>query len=305
MTSRGFLLESVEHAERWGRWSFIGRRPRPPWSLRGGQLSGRGRLPAGVPARPGRPGRHRGPAGRLPRPPLDGLPPLHGGLVGYLGYDVVREVERLPDAPPDEHGYPDAIVSVVGQVAAYDSLAPAGHADRVGARPRRAATGRAATPSTTRPWPRLEDLAAGGRRSLSTSRWSTPPSATTSCREFRRRTSPELYARGGGGGQGAHPRRRHLPGGAGPALRPRARGRAVRPVPLAAPGQPEPLHVLPPSPRAVAWSGPPPSRMVQLLDGRVISRPIAGTRRRGAHRRGRPAPGRRADRAPQGDGPST
>ena len=54
-------------------------------------------------------------------PSLPGLPPLHGGLVGYLGYDVVREVERLPDAPPDELGYPDAVVSVVGQIAAYDA----------------------------------------------------------------------------------------------------------------------------------------------------------------------------------------
>ena len=54
-------------------------------------------------------------------PSLPGLPPLHGGLVGYLGYDVVREVERLPDAPPDELGYPDAIVGVVGQIAAYDA----------------------------------------------------------------------------------------------------------------------------------------------------------------------------------------
>ena len=51
--------------------------------------------------------------------------------------------------------------------------------------------------------------------------------------------------------------------------------------------------------------GSSPEPMVQLLDGRVISRPIAGTRRRGQHRRGRPPAGGRADRAPEGDGPST
>ena len=40
---------------------------------------------------------------RLHRSPaIEGLPPLHGGLVGYLGYDVVREVERLPDVPTDD-----------------------------------------------------------------------------------------------------------------------------------------------------------------------------------------------------------
>ena len=33
-------------------------------------------------------------------PELDDLPPLHGGLIGYLDYDVVREVEHLPNVPP-------------------------------------------------------------------------------------------------------------------------------------------------------------------------------------------------------------
>ena len=40
--------------------------------------------------------------------------------MGYLGYDVVREVEHLPDVPPDDQGHPDAMVSVIGQLAAYD-----------------------------------------------------------------------------------------------------------------------------------------------------------------------------------------
>ena len=43
---------------------------------------------------------------RFQSPVLVGLPPLHGGLVGYLGYDVVREVERLPAVPPDDLGQP-------------------------------------------------------------------------------------------------------------------------------------------------------------------------------------------------------
>ena len=42
------------------------------------------------------------------------LPPFHGGVVGYLGYDVVREIERLPDVPPDDLGLPDAVLSVTG-----------------------------------------------------------------------------------------------------------------------------------------------------------------------------------------------
>ena len=44
---------------------------------------------------------------RFQSPTLAGLPPLHGGLVGYLGYDVVREVERLPaPAAPTTSGIP-------------------------------------------------------------------------------------------------------------------------------------------------------------------------------------------------------
>ena len=53
-------------------------------------------------------------------PVIDDLPPLHGGVMGYLGYDVIREVERLPDVPPDDHGLPDAVMSVIGSLAAFD-----------------------------------------------------------------------------------------------------------------------------------------------------------------------------------------
>ena len=53
-------------------------------------------------------------------PDLPDLPPLHAGLVGYLGYDVVREVEHLPAVPPDDLGHPDAVLAVIGQLAAFD-----------------------------------------------------------------------------------------------------------------------------------------------------------------------------------------
>ena len=58
--------------------------------------------------------------GHCSAPALKGLPPLHGGLVGYLGYDVAREVEHLPCPPPDDVGHPDAMMSVFGDLAAYD-----------------------------------------------------------------------------------------------------------------------------------------------------------------------------------------
>src|SRR4029079_14586738 len=53
-------------------------------------------------------------------PLFDDLPPLQGGLMGFLGYDVIREVEHLPDVPPDDRGMPDAIMSVIGSLAAFD-----------------------------------------------------------------------------------------------------------------------------------------------------------------------------------------
>ncbi|HRA35552.1 MAG TPA: chorismate-binding protein, partial [Acidimicrobiales bacterium] len=53
-------------------------------------------------------------------PQHDRLPPLHGGLVGYLGYDVVREVEHLPNVPTDDQDLPDAVQYVIGELAAFD-----------------------------------------------------------------------------------------------------------------------------------------------------------------------------------------
>ena len=53
-------------------------------------------------------------------PVIAELPPLQGGMIGHIGYDVVREIERLPDAPADDRGIPDAIMSMIGSLAAFD-----------------------------------------------------------------------------------------------------------------------------------------------------------------------------------------
>ncbi|MGH9060717.1 MAG: anthranilate synthase component I, partial [Acidimicrobiales bacterium] len=118
----GFLLETVEHGERWSRFSFVGRNPSATLVARGRDLTVEGGLAAGasVPLDGGVLAALEGMLGWYRSPTLADLPPLHGGVVGYLGYDVVREVERLPSAPPDDQGYPDAVVSVIGQLAAFD-----------------------------------------------------------------------------------------------------------------------------------------------------------------------------------------
>ena len=58
---------------------------------------------------------------RIYRAPLfPDLPPLQGGLMGHLGYDVVREIEELPNIPHDDRDLPDASISVIGSLAAFD-----------------------------------------------------------------------------------------------------------------------------------------------------------------------------------------
>ena len=116
----GFLLESVENGERWSRFSFIGRDPVATLVLRGEMLDIEGTLGAMVPTDEGILGALEALLDSHSSPDIEDLPPLHGGIVGYLGYDVIREVEHLPDAPPNDHGMPDAVMSIIGSLAAFD-----------------------------------------------------------------------------------------------------------------------------------------------------------------------------------------
>jgi anthranilate synthase component 1 len=78
--SRGFLLESVEGGERLARYSFIGYRPEPFEVGDGDPLEALREVAAAEVA------------------PVPGLPRFHGGVVGYLGYEVARHFEKLPAA---------------------------------------------------------------------------------------------------------------------------------------------------------------------------------------------------------------
>ena len=51
----------------------------------------------------------------------DGLPPMAAGLFGYLGYDMVRQIEHLPNPPPDTLGLPDAILLRPTITAIFDT----------------------------------------------------------------------------------------------------------------------------------------------------------------------------------------
>ena len=116
----GFLLESVEHGERWSRYSFVGRDPVATLELRDGLVSIDGPLSADVPLDQGMLAALDHLLMTYRAPIIPELPPLQSGVMGFLGYDVVREIERLPDTPHDDRGLPDAVMCVIGSLAAFD-----------------------------------------------------------------------------------------------------------------------------------------------------------------------------------------
>ena len=118
-----FLLESAEQGRNWSRYSFIGVRCAAMLTERDGEAAWLGRAPRGVHDGGSAVEVLRDTVELLRTDPLPGLPPLTGGLVGYLTYDAVRAWERVPDDNPDELGIPD-----LGFLLATD-LAVLDHAD--------------------------------------------------------------------------------------------------------------------------------------------------------------------------------
>jgi anthranilate synthase component 1 len=116
----GFLLESVENGERWSRYSFVGRNPLATLVLRDGQITTTGDIPSGTVLDKGMLAAMESLLKIYKAPVMKDLPPLQGGLMGFLGYDIVREVEDLPNVPRDDRKLPDATISVIGSLAAFD-----------------------------------------------------------------------------------------------------------------------------------------------------------------------------------------
>ena len=104
-----FLLESAEQGKRFGRYSFIGFRPREVirWRLADGGD------PYAIAAAA---------VGRYSQAPLDGLPPFSGGAVGFFGYDLVRTVEPLGDPGPDALELPDMALMLSDLLVVFDNL---------------------------------------------------------------------------------------------------------------------------------------------------------------------------------------
>jgi anthranilate synthase component 1 len=121
-----FLLESVEGGAVRGRYSIIGLEPDLIWRANGAKAeinrTARATPETFVPC---------------PEPPLrslralitesriqlpDQLPPMSAGVFGYLGYDVVRLMEELPSANPDQIGIPDAVLVRPTLIVVFDAV---------------------------------------------------------------------------------------------------------------------------------------------------------------------------------------
>lgn len=274
----GFLLESLVGGERWARYTFLGTEPSEAWRYRGGcverwtpERGWQDRQPAPDPLHHiGHEIRTR-PAARAAQ-----LPRFAGGVVGYLAYDAVRAIERLPGGPVDDLAVPDAIFMMADTLVAIDntraraiviastqvdrSETPADvrrHYDRARARIEQLLERLPAPP--TLPTIRLE----GGR----------PLPSTSPYREdhfIRDIEHIKEYIRAGDTYQTVLSRRQDLVCRADPLAVYRTL-RTLNPAPY--------LYLLKLDDLALAGSSP--EVLVRVEDGEVTVRPIAGTRPRG------------------------
>lgn len=114
-----YLLESAEQGV-WSRYSFIGVRSAAMLTETGGQAVWTGTVPSGLPAGGDPLAALRETLRLLHIPPAPELPPLTSGLVGFLGYDAVRRLERLPDDNPRDIDIPELAFLLVSDLAVLD-----------------------------------------------------------------------------------------------------------------------------------------------------------------------------------------
>jgi len=122
-----FLLESAEQGRSWSRYSFVGVRSSAALTVDAeGRARWMGTPPVGVPTEgdPLEVLRATIEALHTPKEPHVGedLPPFTGGMVGYLGYDVVRRLEKLPVLAPDDLKLPELTMLLATDLAVLDHV---------------------------------------------------------------------------------------------------------------------------------------------------------------------------------------
>ena len=267
-----FLFESVAGGERVSRFSFLGAGPREVFRLYPDRLEVE----------------RMGRRSDLPGPPLEALRgvlsgvtaepgpiPFTGGLVGFFGYDLIRLVERLPDRPADPFGLPVAVLARFDTVVIFDHArqrvvavaneiegeVTVAEAERQLAKLSSLLTADAAGGGVA-----LPDLSAGAPRPLAQAHASLDGAAY---REAVRRAKEHIAA--GDIFQVVLARRWTVPR----RVEPLALYRALRLV------NPSPYMVLLELPEA-ALVGASPEMLVRKAGRHLETRPIAGTRPRGA-----------------------
>jgi anthranilate synthase component 1 len=272
------LLESVEGGASRGRYSIIGLEPDLIWRCRGGvaELNRDARAaPYAFVAETARPLdslRALVAESRLQVP--EGVPPMCGGLVGYLGYDMVRQMERLPDANPDTLGVPEALLGRPTLWAIFDNVTDL----LTLAAPVYPRAGVSAAAAWEAAQGRLEEAEAALARPLplaappvSLPALAEPSSNFTKAGFMAAVARVKDYILAGDAFQVVPSQRFSVPF----ALPPLALYRALRRI------NPAPfLFLLDFGGFAVVGSSP--EILVRLRDGNVTIRPLAGTRRRGA-----------------------
>ncbi|MEV6787488.1 anthranilate synthase component I [Streptomyces sp. NPDC051098] len=139
-----FLLESAENGRSWSRYSFVGVRSAATLTERDGRTHWLGTPPVGVPTdgdplaalratvetlhTPPTPGGGGGTptpttgdlAGNRTSDPASGMPPFTGGMVGYLGYDIVRRLEKIGPGGRDDLKLPELTMLLTSDLAVLD-----------------------------------------------------------------------------------------------------------------------------------------------------------------------------------------
>jgi anthranilate synthase component 1 len=279
-----FLLESVEGGAHLGRYSVIGLQPDLIWRCRRDES---GRSIAEI-NRTARKDVRAGFVAQSAKPlealraliaeskielPL-GLPPMAAGVFGYLGYDMVRQMERLPDDNPDTLGVPEAVMCRPTVIAIFDNIAR----DVQLVTPLRPAAGIDATRALDDAHRRLSETVAAFDRSLPP----MPPPATP------RPIGGEPSSNSGRDGYMSMVERAKDYIRAGDAFQIVPSHRMALPFPLSSFELYRALRRVNPSPflfhlqqDGFAIVGSSPEILVRLRGDTVTIRPIAGTRPRG------------------------
>ncbi len=122
-----YLLESVESQENIGRYSFLAAEPSLVFEMKDGRVTIRQQARRGYRLRASKMSADplaelRGLMAGLRFVAIDGLPRFCGGLVGYMGYDMVRFFERIPDENPDDLKVPDGLFMFSDTLLIFDHV---------------------------------------------------------------------------------------------------------------------------------------------------------------------------------------